>query len=121
MATSTTRSRITMRIWSRSGSNRPSEGWTVSTDRAIVLAGAGRREGWSVVMAKSRGSLGGARRFLLAIGVDIERFRPLLRRFLVDHDFGDAGLARQLVHRLEQDAFHDRAQAAGAGLPFDGA
>src|SRR5579859_4700842 len=100
MATSTTRSRITMRIWSRSGSNRPSDGWTVSTDRAIVLAGAGRREGWSVVMVS-----GGARRVLLAVGVDIERFRPLLRRFLVDHDLGDAGLAGQLVHRLQKDAF----------------
>jgi hypothetical protein len=42
-----------------------------------------------------------------------------------DHDLLDAFEARQVEHGVEQDTFHDRAQAARAGLksavPPDGA
>ena len=38
-----------------------------------------------------------------------------------DHDLLDAFQRRQLEHGVEQDRFHDRAQAARAGLAVDGA
>src|ERR1700744_4956405 len=114
METSTTMSRITMRTWSRSGLNRPREGWTVSTPRAMALAGAGFRG------ASLMGS-GGALSVLLAIGIDVEGLGALLGGFLVDHHLGDAAFTRQLVHRLQQDAFHDGTQAACPGFPLDGA
>ena len=39
---------------------------------------------------------------------------------LVDHHFLHVSQGRQVVHGVEQDAFHDGAQAAGAGLALHG-
>src|SRR2546425_2683712 len=52
--------------------------------------------------------------------VDVERPRGALDDLFRDHDFLDAFQARQIEHGVEQDTFHDRAQAARAGLAVDG-
>jgi hypothetical protein len=53
-------------------------------------------------------------------GIDVERLghcrRPLRRKSRLPHAFQ----ARQVEHGVEQDAFHDRAQATCAGLALDG-
>src|SRR5882724_2882302 len=54
-----------------------------------------------------------------ASGVDIERPCGALNNFPGDHDLLDAFEARQVEHGVEQDALHDRAQAARTGLALD--
>ena len=53
------------------------------------------------------------------VGVDVERPRGALDDFARDHDLLDAFEARQIEHGVEQDALHDRAQPARAGLAVD--
>src|SRR5262249_16707793 len=53
------------------------------------------------------------------IGVDVERTRGALDDFARDHNFFHTFEARKVEHGLEQDAFEDRLQAAGARLPLD--
>src|SRR6516164_5721402 len=55
-----------------------------------------------------------------AVGINVERPRGTLDDLFRDHDLLDAFEARQVEHRVEQDTFHDRAQAARAGLAVDG-
>src|SRR6266566_5186055 len=50
---------------------------------------------------------GGIRR---AVGVDVERPRGALDDLLRDHHFLDPLETRQIEHRVEQNALHDRAQ-----------
>ena len=47
-----------------------------------------------------------------AVGINVERPRGTLDDFFRDHDLLDAFEARQVEHGVEQDTFHDRAQAA---------
>ena len=54
-----------------------------------------------------------------AVRVDVERPRGAFDDFLRDHDLLDAFEARQVEHGVEQDALHDRAQPARAGLALD--
>ena len=54
-----------------------------------------------------------------AFGIDVERPRLALDDLGADHDLLDPIEAGQLEHRVEQNAFHDRAQAARAGAPLD--
>src|ERR1700687_2242985 len=63
----------------------------------------------------------GARRgrVALAVGIDIERTRPALDHLAANDHLFHAFQARQVEHGVEQDAFHDRTQAAGAGLAID--
>jgi len=46
-------------------------------------------------------------------------WRGSLHDLFRDHHFLDAFKARQIEHGVEQHALHDRAQAAGPGLPLD--
>ena len=55
----------------------------------------------------------------MTVGINVEWLRPALDDFAVDHDFFRALEARQLVHRVEKDAFHNRPQSACTGLPRD--
>src|SRR5262249_36817030 len=55
-----------------------------------------------------------------AVGIDVERPRGTLDDLFRDYDLLDAFEARQVEHGVEQNAFHDRAQAARAGLAVDG-
>jgi hypothetical protein len=55
-----------------------------------------------------------------AVGIDVERPRGPLDDLFRDHDLLDALEARQVEHGVEQDTFHDRAQATRAGLAVDG-
>src|SRR6516165_4499674 len=55
-----------------------------------------------------------------AVGVDVERPRGTLDDLFRDHDLLDAFEARQVEHGVEQDTFHDRAQAARTSLAIDG-
>src|SRR5947209_20074903 len=64
-------------------------------------------------------SLCGGATFLVALGVDVKRSRFPIHDFWADDDLFDAFEARQIEHRIEQDAFHDRAQAAGPRAPVD--
>ena len=66
--------------------------------------------------------LGAAAHVLSPFGVDVERLcRALvLHDLAVDDDFLDALQARKVEHGLQQDAFENRTQAAGAGLAGDG-
>src|SRR6185312_16177279 len=68
-----------------------------------------------------RGRLSGAGaaafgRTIAAVGVDIERPGCPLDDLLRDHALLDPTQARQVEHGVEQDALHDRAQTACAGL-----
>src|SRR5581483_11705363 len=53
------------------------------------------------------------------VGVDVERPRRSLHDFPGNDHFLDPFQARQIEHGVEQDALHDRAQAARPGLAFD--
>ena len=61
----------------------------------------------------------GLGRPVAAVGIDVERPGGSLDDLLGDHDLLDPFQARQIEHGVEQDAFHDRAQAARAGLAVD--
>src|SRR5262252_1344992 len=52
------------------------------------------------------------------IGVHEDRATPT-HRVVVDDDLGDVLHARQVVHHIEEDGLHDRAQAPRAGAAFD--
>src|SRR5215471_338566 len=54
------------------------------------------------------------------VGIDVERPRGTLDDLFRDHDLLDAFEARQVEHGVEQDTFHNRAQAACAGPAVDG-
>ena len=54
-----------------------------------------------------------------AVGIDVERTSCSLDDFFGDDDFFDPFQAREVEHGVEEDALHDRAQAAGAGLAVD--
>src|SRR5947209_13400744 len=56
---------------------------------------------------------------LVTLGVDVKRPRFTIHDFRTDDDLLDAFKARQIEHCVEQDALHDRTQAARAGAPFD--
>src|SRR5829696_3654514 len=61
----------------------------------------------------------GAYRLGGAVRVDEQRARLAVDDLGPDHHLLDRIEARQIVHGFEQDAFHDRAQAASAGLSLD--
>src|SRR5215217_6339861 len=54
-----------------------------------------------------------------AVGVDVEGPRGALDDLLRDHHFFDPLEARQIEHRVEQDALHNRAQPPRPGLALD--
>src|SRR6516165_1843635 len=54
-----------------------------------------------------------------ASSVDVKRLCGALHNFPGDHHLLDAFHARQIEHGVEQDTFHDRAQAPRAGLAVD--
>src|SRR5262249_1521954 len=54
-------------------------------------------------------------------GVDVERAGPAFGHFGVDRHLFHAAQVGQLEHGIQQDAFHDRAEASGARLALDGA
>src|SRR5271156_5809144 len=58
-------------------------------------------------------------RALGALGVDVEGASLAFDDLGTDHHLFDAVKSRQFKHRVEQDALHDRAQAAGPGAPLD--
>jgi len=51
--------------------------------------------------------------------MDVERAGPTFDHFGIDRHFFDATQVGELEHGVEQDALHDRAQAACAGLPLE--
>src|SRR5215468_6797744 len=55
-----------------------------------------------------------------AIGVNVERPGSAFNNFFGDHHLFDPFKTRQIEHGVKQNAFHDRPQAAGPGLAFDG-
>src|SRR6185437_9395279 len=61
----------------------------------------------------------GSTRALGALRVDVERASLAFDDLRADHDLFDAIETRQFKHCIEQDAFHDRTQAAGARAPLD--
>src|SRR5258708_7134779 len=67
------------------------------------------------------GDLGGAsgNRVAATIRIDLKGLGAALDDLLVDDHFLDPAHARQVEHRVEEDALHDRAQAAGARLARD--
>src|ERR1019366_3632797 len=58
--------------------------------------------------------------FFIAFGINIQGTRLSLDDIGANDDLFDALKARKLKHRIEQDAFHDRAQTTRAGAPVDG-
>ena len=54
-----------------------------------------------------------------ALFIDVERLGVAFDDFRVDDDFDDAVERRQFEHRIKQNAFHDGAKAARAGLARD--
>src|SRR5258707_13702346 len=53
------------------------------------------------------------------VSVNIQGWRGSIHDLLRDHYFFDALKTRQFEHRIEQNAFHDRAQATCPGLALD--
>src|SRR5260370_24493469 len=53
------------------------------------------------------------------VSVNIQGWRGSIHDLLRDHHFFDALKTRQFEHRIEQNAFHDRAQATCPGLALD--
>src|SRR5579872_3460226 len=58
-------------------------------------------------------------RALGALRIDVKWPRLAFDDLGTDHDLFDAVETWQFEHRIEQDAFHDRTQAARAGAPLD--
>src|SRR5271157_2171857 len=58
-------------------------------------------------------------RALGALGVDIKGASLAFDDLRTDHHLFDTVESRQFKHRVEQNALHDRAQAAGPGAPLD--
>src|SRR5690606_29818552 len=54
-----------------------------------------------------------------AVRIDEQRLATAFHNVPVDDDLLDAVQAGQVEHRLEQDAFHDGAQAPRTGLALD--
>src|ERR1700722_13548944 len=58
-------------------------------------------------------------RALGALSIDIERASLAFDDLRTDDDLFDAIETRQFKHRVKQDRFHDRTEAAGACAPLD--
>lgn len=51
--------------------------------------------------------------------VDINRFLVFVDNIFIDNDFRNVLLIRNVIHQFQQIIFHNRTQAAGAGLAFN--
>src|SRR5690606_27168712 len=88
--------------------------------RPIRRAGEARADYRRSLRGSSRRRASGAGSDIAAaVGVDEQRLAASLDDVAVDDDLLDAVETRQVEHRLEQDALHDRAQPARTGLALD--
>src|ERR1700722_19062158 len=58
-------------------------------------------------------------RALSALSINVKRASLAFDNLRTDDNLFDAIEARQLKHRVKQDRFHDRTEAAGARAPLD--
>src|ERR1700722_3267820 len=58
-------------------------------------------------------------RALSALSINVKRASFAFDNLRTDDDLFDAIAARQFKHRVKQDSFHDRTEAAGACAPLD--
>src|SRR5690606_13595641 len=90
----------------------PEPSATSSPARRVPGCGGRRRGRARGRPATPRPGSGALAHVLATVGVDRKRLCAALDHLAVDDDLLDAGEAREIEHRLEQDVLHDRAQAA---------
>src|SRR3954447_2695114 len=105
----------------RGAGSSPSDERTIPRRAEMVSTDSGfKRAPARLSSRKGRRSGTHARRgFLAAIRMDEQRPRLAVHHLGADDDLLDRIEARQIIHRVEQDALHDRPEAAGAGLALD--
>src|SRR5215475_4489707 len=103
-------SRRVLQGYSRSGAPE----WPIRGTAAAVPGLMVRQ--WAAAGGRASGARAGVAR---PVGVNVERARRTLDDLARDHHFLDALETRQVEHGIEQDALHDRTQAARPRLALD--